>query len=613
MRSDKIAVEEKLQNLPGKPGVYLFRNADGQIIYIGKAKVLRNRVRSYFQTSRNRDQKTRRLVSQIRDLEIILTDSEVEALILESNLVKQHKPKYNINLKDDKTWPYICITKEPFPRVFPTRRIVRDGSRYFGPYTDVGGMKNLLKTLKKIFPLRSCKLALTRESVAAGKYHLCLAYHIKQCQGPCVGLVSQIDYGKMIDHVSNFIEGRRETILEELRQRMAEAADHQQYEQAAYLRDQLFALQDFQEKQKIIDPGLGDRDLFAIAHQGEQACAVVFQVRRGKMIGRQHFFLTTSTDDVRESILQAFLPQYYLQGADVPEEIGLPFELPEESSALQEWLSERRGSRISMVVPKRGLKAQLLRLSEKNASLLLEELQLHKDAQALSDSALTHLQIELDLPTMPNRIEAFDISTLQGSDAVASMVAFQSGHPDKQSYRRFRIRTKDTPDDFAMMREAVRRRYQRVVAEKAPLPDLILLDGGKGQLSAALAALEELDLQNLAVVALAKRLEQVFLPGQSDPVPLSPESPGVLLLRQIRDEAHRFAVSYHRQLRKKRNLESVLDEITGIGRQRKQALLSTYGTLEKLRSASAADISASTHIPLKTAQTLVEKLQTESR
>ncbi|MBN1541976.1 excinuclease ABC subunit C [candidate division KSB1 bacterium] len=604
-------IQKKIENLPHKPGVYLFRNSDRCIIYIGKAKILRNRVRSYFQKSRTRDAKTERLVSQIVDLEIILTDSEVEALILESNLVKQHKPKYNVNLKDDKTWPYIRITNEPFPRVFPTRKVYRDGSRYFGPYTDVGTMKNLLKTLKQIFPLRNCKLALTRDKIAAKKFRVCLAYHIKQCPGPCEGFISQQDYGRMIDHVSDFIAGRREQLLTDVRQRMFDAAERKDYEYAAYLRDQLNHLTAFQEKQKIIDSSSSDRDLMAVAREDKVACAVVFQVRGGKMIGRQHFYLETDRDDTIGTILQAFLPQYYLQVQDVPSEICLPCALPEEGGALQEWLNARRGGRVVLAIPKRGVKAQLLRMSQKNARLLLQELKQHKDDRFRSEEALTSLQIELGLANLPQRIEAFDVSTIQGSDSVASMVSFFQGRPDKNGYRHFRIRGKSTLNDFAMMREAVLRRYRRLTEEKASLPDLILIDGGKGQLSAALSALEELDLHHLSIASLAKRLEEVYLPGQSQPLAIAADGPGVLLLRQIRDEAHRFAVTFHRKLRKKRTLESELDRIEGIGPRRRESLIATFGTIDTIRRAEVEEIAAVAGISHSLAEKIIRELNSK--
>ena len=582
---------DKLANLPTKPGVYLFKNSKGKVIYIGKAKVLRNRVRSYFQSGRVHDPKLDRLVSQIADIETIITDSEVEALILEANLVKEYKPRYNINLKDDKSFPYIRVTNEPFPRIFPTRKIVRDGSRYFGPFTDVKSMRSLLKTIKRIFPVRSCKYKLTDETIAQKKYKLCLDYHIHRCQGPCEGLVSREEYNRMIEHVVDFIQGKGEKVIEDMKKHMNELAAALHFEEAAFLRDQLEKVKMFQQRQKIVDPTFVDRDIIAVASEDGDSCCVVFKVRDGKVIGRQHFYLDGTDDKDESEITSAFVKQYYLKADFIPQEIFLSGSLGEDETAIREWLSQKRGDKVDIQVPKRGDKARLVQMCRKNAALLLEELQLQKmKSEDYLAKSVQALQKELRLPRPPKRIEAFDISNIQGTDAVASMVCFVNGKAYKSEYRKFKIRSKSTPDDFAMMREVVRRRYARQLKEKRPLPDLILVDGGKGQLSAAMDALKSLDITNQPVIALAKRLDEVFVPGISEPQNIRRDSPGLRLLQRIRDEAHRFAITFHRARRKKRTLDSALQAIPGIGPVRRKALVRYFGSLKRIRQASVEDL-----------------------
>ncbi len=596
-------LQQKLDALPKKPGVYLYKDKKGQVIYIGKALVLRNRVRSYFQDLPDRDVKTQRLVSRIADLETIITDSEVEALILEANLVREYKPHYNINLKDDKSFPYIRITNEPFPRIFPTRRVIRDGSRYFGPFTDVRPMRDLLKTVKKLFLVRSCNLALTPESIADGKHKICLDYHIKKCQGPCEGFISQEEYRLTIELVAAFIAGRGKRVQEELKNRMQQASAALKFEEAARLRDQLNSLEMFQQRQKVVDAGLADRDLIAFTAEEDDACCVVFKVREGKIIGRQHFYMNHVEGEAPESIGAAFLEQYYLNVQDIPPEVLLPNSLGESMPSLAEWLTQKRGEVVALTVPVRGDKAQLIKMCVKNAQLLLAELKLQKEKTAdFIAGSVQALQNDLQLSKTPMRIECFDISNIQGTDPVASMVCFVNGKAARSEYRRFHIRSKETPDDFAMMREAVGRRYQRLVNEKKPMPDLILIDGGKGQLSAALEALQKVGITQQPIVALAKRLDEVYKPGMADPQNIRRDSSGLRLLQRTRDEAHRFAVTYHRKLRTKRTLHSALQAIEGLGPARRDALLRHFGSVKKVKSATVDELKAVKGIPEKLAE-----------
>ncbi len=596
-------VREKLELLQKKPGVYLFKNSRAEIIYVGKAKVLRNRVRSYFQDSRNLDIKTARLVGKIADLETIITDSEVEALILESNLIKEYKPRYNINLKDDKSFPYIRVTNEPFPRIFPTRKLVRDGSRYFGPYTDVLSMRELLKTVKRLFPLRSCNLALTEESISQGKFRVCLNYHIKKCHGPCQGFISRSEYMQMIDYVVGFIEGKSTKVVESITRQMHESAAARKFEQAARLRDQLQSIQAFQQKQKVVDPSFRDRDIIAVAMDDGDACVVVFQVREGKIIGRQHFFLNGIENENMPAVTTVFLQQYYISRDYVPLEILLPAPLGADAVTIKTWLSEKRGERIELLAPVRGEKAHIVQMCSRNARLLLEEMQLQRsNSLDYTAGSVKALQKDLGLDKLPLRIEAFDISNIQGTDPVASMVCFVNGKAHRSDYRHFRIRSKETPDDYTMMREAVYRRYSRLQRENQPMPDLILIDGGKGQLSAALESLHKLELTSQPIVALAKRLDEIFAPGESESRNIRRDSPGLRLLQRVRDEAHRFAVTFHRKLRKRRALWSELESIPGVGEGRRSSLIKHLGSLKKVKVATVEELAAVPGLPKAVAE-----------
>ena len=603
------ALTEKLQNIPRSPGVYIFKDKNKRVIYVGKAVLLRNRVRSYFQSSKPDDPKTRRLISQIRDVETIVTDSEIEALILEANLIKEYKPRYNVNLKDDKSFPYIRLTNEPFPRIFPTRNIVKDGSKYFGPYTDVGSMRSLLKTIKRIFPIRSCNLKLTKENIEAGKFKVCLNYHIKKCMGPCEGFINEEEYGQIVKNIVDFINGRDRIVVQELSEKMERYAAAMQFEKAARIRDQIQAIKDFLYRQKVITPDEIDRDLFVAYAEDNDACGVVFKVRQGRVIGRQHFYMDGVEGETLDRIITHFLMRYYMHADFIPGQIYVPIPL-EDGANIEKWLSDRGDSPVQLLFPQRGEKAKLLKMAYQNAKLLLQELKLQKmKDKDYIPHAVKALQRDLHLKKPPIRIEAFDISNIHGTDATASLVTFVNGQPHKSDYRHFKIRTKATPDDFAMMAEAIERRYSRQLREKKPLPDLILVDGGKGQLSAATDVLAKLKLDEQPIVALAKRLDEVFVPGISDAQNIPKTSSGLRLLQQIRDEAHRFAIEHHRKLRAKRSVYSELNEIAGIGEQRKKRLIQHFGSLKNLKTASPEEIKEVKGIPEKLAEKIWHHFQ----
>ena len=575
-------VEEKLKLLPDSPGVYLMKDARGKIIYVGKAVVLKNRVRQYFQRNKGHTPKVRAMVEKIADFETIMTGSEVEALILECNLIKKHRPRYNISLKDDKSYPYVKVTlQEEFPRVFVTRRILKDGARYFGPYTNVTAVHESLKLLRRLFPLRSCRQMGERP---------CLEYHIKRCIAPCTGNVDREEYDAMIRAVLLFLEGRTEDVERELSARMQAAAESYHFELAARLRDQLAAVRRVAEKQNIVT-GAGDQDAVGMARSDIGVCVQIFFIRAGKMLGREHFLLQGSEEESDEALLTAFLQQYYHQAAFVPREVLLPMEL-EETELLSEWLSEKKGGKVQIFVPQRGSKRDIVNMAEGNAEKYLrDEAERVKQANAQTLGAVEELGHYLGLRELPNRMECFDISHNQGSETVASMVVFEGGLPKKSDYRRFKIRSAEgKPDDFKSMREVTTRRYGKLTEEE--LPDLIVIDGGKGQLSSALEIIRGAGHLKVPVVGLAKQFELIFVEGSSDPVVLPRHSQALYLIQRIRDEAHRFAITYHRKLRGKRNLVSVLDHIDGIGPKRRKMLWSHFGNLNRIKAASVEELAA---------------------
>ncbi len=577
----RAELQAQVASLPDKPGVYLMRDQAGKIIYVGKAINLKNRVRSYFQL-RGLSPKTAALVARIVSFETIVTASEIEALILECNLIKKHRPHYNISLRDDKTYPFIKVTlNEEYPRVFATRRLEKDGARYYGPYAGAGAMHETISLLKKLFPLRSCRVLDSRRP--------CLEYHINRCLAPCAGLVDPAAYQEMVKTVCLFLEGRSAEVEKDLKQRMLAASEAMKFEQAARLRDQLAAVRQVMEKQNIVT-GAGDQDVLGLARQGRQSCVQVFFVRSGKMIGRDHFMLSGGEDDETGEILTAFVKQYYSASSFIPREILLPVSLP-ENDLLTAWLSERKSGPVHLLTPQRGSKRELIQLAAENAAEVLRQ-RCERDAARLGKRTLglQELADRLSLPVPPRRIECFDISHIQGAETVASMVVFTDGEPDKSEYRRFKLKTVEgSPDDFASMQEVTLRRY-REAAE--PLPDLIVIDGGKGQLSSALEVIRGVGLAEIPVIGLAKEFEHIFRENISEPLILPRHSEALRMIQQIRDEAHRFAVSYHRKLRAKRNLVSVLDHVPGIGAKRRQALWKHFSAIDRIRSASVEELSA---------------------
>lgn len=597
-------VAEKLKLLPDSPGVYIMKDDHGRIIYVGKAIVLKNRVRQYFQNNRSHTPKVRAMVSHVADFEIIMTHSEVEALILECNLIKKHRPRYNISLKDDKSYPYVKVTvNEEYPRVFLTHRVQKDGARYFGPYTNVTAVHESLKLLRRLFPLRTCRHLQERP---------CLEYHIRRCLAPCAGKITKEEYAAMIRAVLLFLEGRTEDVERELSQRMAKAAEAYHFEVAARLRDQLQAVRKVAEKQNIVT-GSGNQDAVGMARSEVGVCVQIFFIRAGKMIGREHFLLQGSEEESDEDILTAFLQQYYHRATFIPQEVLLPLELPAaERELLEAFLQEKkRQGRVSLLCPKRGTKHDIVAMAAGNAEKYLsDEAARIKRANEQTLGAVEELGRYLGLKTPPNRMECFDISHIQGSETVASMVVFEGGLPKKSDYRRFKIRsTEGKPDDFLSMREVTTRRYVGLPEDE--LPDLIVIDGGKGQLSSALEIIRGAGHKDVPVVGLAKQFELVFTEGNPEPVVLPRHSQALYLIQRIRDEAHRFAITYHRKLRGKRNLVSVLDHIVGIGPKRRQALRAHFGSLARIKEAGVEELAAVEGMNKPAAEAVYQFFQTQ--
>lgn len=575
-------VAEKLKLLPEKPGVYLMKNKRGQIIYVGKAIKLKNRVRQYFQSSRNHSAKTIAMVSHIEDFETIITDNELEALILECNLIKKHHPKYNIMLRDDKTYPYLKITlNEQYPRLTTTRRVIKDGSKYFGPYTNITAMKETVKLLRRLFPLRTCKHLGERP---------CLEYHIKRCLAPCARLVKEDVYNEMVQSVCLFLEGKTEDIEKNLTAKMQNLAQNLEFEMAGKIRDQLLAIRQVTEKQKILTD-TGNMDAIGMATSPYGICMQVFFVRSGKILGRNQFLMTGDMEDNKENALSAFLKQYYNDAVFIPTEILLPLDI-KETALLEKWLAEEKSVKTKIITPKRGVKKDIVEMANENAVKYLQDQENKlKDKMARSIGAVYDLQKYLHLTKPPMRMECFDISHIQGSETVASMVVFQDGKPDKESYRRFKINsTEGKPDDFMSMREVTMRRYGKATAKE--MPDLIIIDGGKGQLSSALEIIRGAGHLTVPVVGLAKQFEYIFTEHSSEPVILPRQSDALYLVQQIRDEAHRFAITYHRNLRTKRNKVSLLDNIAGIGAKRRKALFDRFENIANIKNATVEELSS---------------------
>lgn len=589
-----MAIADQLARLPDRPGVYLYKDGKAQVIYVGKAASLRSRVRSYFQESRVREPKTDVLVAQIRDIEYIVTDNELEALILESNLVKRHRPRYNIVLRDDKHYPFLKLTlNEDFPRLLVARRVEKDGAAYYGPFYPATAMRETLRLVRQLFPLRTCRM-----TIDGGLERPCLQYFIHRCHAPCTGWETREGYGQTVRAVQRFLEGKDEALAAQLTREMEQAAEETKFERAARLRDRIQALHAVRERQKIIATEPVDQDVVGLARQGSDASVQLFLVRQGRLLGSEvfHFDRVPGTDG---EVLSAFVRQFYARTVAPAPEILLSEALP-DAELTAEWLRQRRGGRVDVVAPQRGKKRELVALAEQNAALALASHLVAKESRP--QAALEDLQRSLGLADLPHRIEAFDISNIQGTDTVASMVVWQDGELRKDDYKRFKIRSVQGADDFASMAEALTRRYGRALESGGALPDLILLDGGRGQLAAGAKALAELGLDYLPVASLAKRAEEIYTTDRLHPLVLDLGSPGLKALQRVRDEAHRFAITYHKTLRKRRTLTSVLDQIPGVGPRLRTSLLRSLGSARAVRAASVADLAAVPKVTPKLAQ-----------
>jgi len=617
-------LSDVLNSLPTKPGVYLHKDAEGNVLYVGKAINLRNRVRSYFHSNVD-SVKTLRLRRQIADIEVIVTESELEALLLEMNLIKQHQPRFNVRLKDDKRYPYIKVHwADPFPKVTVTRRMVRDGGRYFGPYTSVWAVQQTLDLLRKVFPYLTCDRVITGRDERA-----CLYYDIKLCNAPCIGAVNQEQYRATIKQLMDFLDGKSDHIVRGIEKRMAVAAENLDFERAAEYRDQLKAIERITARQRIIGPDDTDQDVIAFARDNGEACVQVFFVRHGKLIGREYFMLDNAEGETDQEVLQEFLTQFYEDAAYVPKEVLLPAEI-EEARIIEEWLRAKRQTKVTLQVPRRGKKRELVEMAAVNAQDTLAALRQQWAADRSKHvTAITELQDALKLPAPPARIECYDISHTQGQQTVGSMVVFVQGAPQKSDYRRFNVQS-TTNDDYGSMREVLSRRFQRyrdtlagelhdpseIRARSdrptawAILPDLLIIDGGKGQLAVGQEVLRLFDLENeVPLAALAKQEEELFLPDRSQSVILPRRSEALYLVQRVRDEAHRFANEGHRKRRAKVGVASILDAVPGVGPKRRQLLLKRFGSLEALRAASVEELTAVPGISVEVAESIRAHLQ----
>nr|WP_206168938.1 excinuclease ABC subunit UvrC [Veillonella sp. CHU594] len=571
---------EKVSHLPTTPGVYLWRDKYQRIIYVGKAINLRNRVRSYVQQDVNRSVKVTAMMRRAWDVETIQTKTEMEALILEATLIKEHHPKYNIMLRDDKTYPYVKITvQEDFPRLFMTRRLERDGAKYFGPFTDVTAVHHVLRILRSYYPLRTCKSMKVERP--------CLQYHMHYCEGPCMNYVTVESYRRYIDDIVALFEGKQVQIIQEITSKMEQASEDLEFELAAKYRDDLLSIQKVQEKQRMVTQR-GDMDVLGMAIDGPMACIQLFFIRSGRLLGRENYFVQHEGDSP-DLVMTEFIKQYYGGSTFIPKELLLPMDSVDRE-LFSEWFSSMKGQQVDVSVPQRGYKKDLIKMAEENAqNFLAERRRQWQYTIDKSGGAVKKLAEVLDLPRLPERMECYDISHMQGAETVASMVVFEGGKPAKREYRRFKLKTvQGKPDDFASMAEIMERRYGN--EKDWPMPDLIIIDGGKGQLNAALPVIRAMGVTDVPVISLAKRIEEVFVEGESESIILEHHTPELQLLQQIRDEAHRFAITYHRRLRGKRNLESVLDHIEGIGPKRRKALYKHFGNLDAMRVAELEEL-----------------------
>ncbi|MEA2761139.1 MAG: excinuclease subunit [Gemmatimonadaceae bacterium] len=598
------AVAAKLPHLPDGPGVYLWKGKDGSTLYVGKAKRLRSRVRSYFGNDQLESLKTRHLVGLIADLDTIVVPSEAHALILEANLIKEYRPRFNIALRDDKSYPYIKVTlQEPFPRVYVTRRLDDDGARYFGPYTDVGGMRRALNVVKRIFTVRSCNY----DMPAQMPERPCLDYYIKRCKAPCILAQSQHDYRSMIDEVVLFLSGRPDEVVRRVKERMDLAAEQLDFERAAELRDVLHHLEQMEEPTVVLEVEGGDRDVIGYARDGDDACVTVLRIRGGKLLSREQRFLEHVEGEEDTDVMAIFLAGSYVSMQERARQLLLPFDFPDRE-LIEQALPDSR-----IVIPQRGPRRDLIALAEQNARHLLEELKLSSmEAEERAGDPVYELARELGLQRIPRSLVCFDISTTQGTDTVGSSVWFENARPKRSEYRKFKVKTVEGTDDFASMHEVVRRYFDRRIQDEKPLPDLIVIDGGKGQLSAAHAALAELGLADRSLISLAKREEEIFVWGREDPLKLSRRSPALRLLQQARDEAHRFAVTYNRKRRSMRTVTSELLKVPGIGPVKRRQLLKEFGSVQGVRDAGEEAIAKLPGFNPDRARKLLESLAATS-
>jgi excinuclease ABC subunit C len=603
---ESVRLEQQLKTLPASPGVYLFKDKEGKVIYVGKAANLSNRVKSYFGAPANLSSKLQQLVAKIGDFEFIVTGSEQEALILECNMIKKYHPRYNVRLKDNKTFPYLKIAiNEDWPGVYITRRFQKDGARYFGPFASAGSVRKTLRLIKKIFPFRSCTKAIDGRDKRP-----CLDYYIHRCLGPCISAVSKQEYREVINQVILFLEGKQELVLRELNDKMKAAAQQLQFEKAALLRDQICAIEKVIEGQKIALTLRGEQDVIALARNEGQAYVEVFFVRNDKLIGRDNFIMEGVGGEEPGHIMTGFVKQHYASASYIPPLVLLQYSV-DEPSVLCEWLKEQRGSKVRLQVPQRGVKKQLVDIVAQNA---IKGLQLAKAKEINLETITTGLQElkdRLKLPRIPLRIECYDISDIRGTLAVGSMVVLEKGLPKPTHYRRFRIKTVEGINDYAMIQEILRRRFKRGLGGEnswAVIPDLVLIDGGKGHLASALEVRRELGVDSIPMASLAKENEDVFIPGESNPVAIPKDSPGLHLLQKARDEAHRFAISYHQKLRQKESAVSILDSIPGIGPKRKKALLRRFSSIKAIKEASAEELGQTKGMTLTLAKKVKEYL-----
>ena len=600
-------LEEKLSRVPDQPGVYLYRDGKQQVLYVGKAASLKSRVRSYFQESRPRDPKTDALVRQVRDLEYIVTDNELEALMLEANLVRKHRPRYNIILRDDKHYPFLKLTtNEPFPRLVVARRVQRDGAQYYGPFYPATAMRETLRLTRQLFPLRTCSI-----TIDGSLERPCIQYAIHRCNAPCTGWETREGYARTVQDVMHFLEGRDEELARRLTREMEEAAAELKFERASVLRDQIQSLNKVRERQKIISTDDVDQDVVGVVRQGSDACVELFFVRKGRLVGQEPFFFDRVAGWSDGEILSAFVRQFYGKTVPPAPEILLSEELP-EAELTAEWLATLGGGRrVQMLAPQRGAKRQFVAMAEANAAIALQNRLLSRDNR--QQLVLEELQRALGLPGLPNRIEGYDISNIQGTEQVGSMVVWENGGLKKDDYKRFKIRTVAGADDFASMSEVLTRRFAKALEQGSVLPDLVLIDGGRGQLNVALKVLQDLGLDYIPAVGLAKQAEEVYQADSLHPLVLDQTSPALHTLQRIRDEAHRFAITYHKKLRATRTIQSVLDTIPGVGPAIRTSLLKTLGSARRIRETSVAELAAVPKVTPKLAQRIFDHFHPPAR